>query len=188
MIAVLAAVENIFPPVPADTAVALGAFLAARGAPVSAAGVYAVTLFANLITAVAMFLLAGRYGKAFFDSRLGHRLLSPESQEEVRQAYERHHVWGLFVSRFLPGYRSVVPPMAAAMGVPARRALPSVVLATALWYGLVVVLSYQVGQNWDTVKARIGRLGTGLGIAALAATFAIIWWLRRRRHRRRHHA
>lgn len=183
MIAVLAAVENIFPPVPADTAVALGAFLSARGAPVSAAGVYAVTLLANLVTAVPMFLLAGRYGRSFFDSRLGRRLLSPESQERVRRAYERHHLWGLFVSRFLPGYRSVVPPMAAAMGVPARRALPNVLLATALWYGIVVLISYEVGANWDVVKARVGRVGLVMGIVAVAATFAIIWWFRSHRHR-----
>ncbi len=182
MIAVLAAVENIFPPVPADTAVALGAFLAARGAPVHVWGVYAITLIGNFATAIPMFLLAGRYGPAFFDSRLGRRLLSAEAQQRVRAAYERHHVWGLFVSRFLPGYRAVVPPMAAAMGVPARRALPSVILASVLWYGIVVLISYQVGANWDAVRGRVGRLGTALGIAAIAATFAIIW--RWRRHRR----
>jgi len=120
-------------------------------------------------------------------SRLGRRLLSEEAQRRVRAAYERHHVWGLFVSRFLPGYRAVVPPMAAAMGVPARRALPSVILASALWYGIVVLLSYQVGANWDAVRGRVGKLGTVLGLAAVAATFAILWWWRRHR-RDRHHA
>lgn len=188
MIGVLGAVENIFPPVPADTAVALGAFLAARDAPVSVLGVYVMTLLANFVTAVPIFLLAGRYGPGFFDSRLGRRLLSQESQEEVRAAYERHHLWGLFISRFLPGYRSVVPPMAAAMGIPARRALPPMLLATALWYGLIVLLAHAVGQNWDTVRERLGRAGALLGLVALAATVALIWWWRRRRHRRRHHA
>lgn len=178
----LAAIENFFPPVPADTAVALGAFLAARGAPVSALGVYLVTLAANLVTATIVFYLAGHYGKRFFKSRLGHRLLSPESQARVQRAYEQHHWWGLFVSRFLPGYRAVVPPVAAAMGIPARKALPSVALATAVWYGLVVFISYQVGDNWDEVKALVGRLGTIFGLVALAATVTLIW-LWRKHHR-----
>lgn len=165
---------------------ALGAFLAARGAPVSVGAIYAVTLIANFATAIPMFLLAGRYGPAFFNSRLGRWLISEESQHEVRLAYEKHHWWGLFVSRFLPGYRAVVPPMAAAMGVPARKALPSVLIASALWYGIVVLISYEVGDNWDAVRSRIGKMGTGLGIAAVAATFLLIWLWRKRRHRRRH--
>jgi membrane protein DedA with SNARE-associated domain len=183
---VLGALENIFPPVPADTAIALGAFLAARGAPVSAAGIYAITLLANFATAVPMFLLSGRYGPAFFGSRLGRWLMSEEAQHEVRLAWEKHHWWGLFVSRFLPGYRAVVPPVAAAMGVPARRALPSIMLASALWYGILVLIAYQVGDNWDQVKAALGRLGLVLGLAALAVTFLLVWLWRRRRHRRRH--
>jgi membrane protein DedA with SNARE-associated domain len=183
---VLAAVENIFPPVPADTAVALGAFLAARGAPVSVLGVYAVTMLGNLVTALLVFLAAARYGPGFFNSRLGRRLLSEESQQAVRRAYQRHHWWGLFASRFLPGYRAVVPPVAAAMGVRARAALPSVMLASALWYGIVVLIAYQVGENWDAVSKRVGRLGTTLGIVAVAVTFLLIWLWRQRRHQRRY--
>ncbi len=50
-IAALAALENIFPPVPADTAVALGAFLSARNPAINLLAVYAVTVSANVASA-----------------------------------------------------------------------------------------------------------------------------------------
>lgn len=170
------------PPVPADTAVALGAFLAARGAPISVWGVYAVTLVANVITASGMFLLAGRYGKGMLRSKLMAKVLSDRHIANIERAYEKHHWWGLFVSRFLPGYRALVPPFAAAMGLPARKALPPVIIATALYYGIIVFLAYRVGENWEAVKGLVASVGTGLLVLAIAASVGVVWFVRRRRH------
>lgn len=186
MIALLAAVENVFPPVPADTAVALGAFLAARSTRISVLGVYGVTLGANLLTATVVFLLASRYGKRFLDSRLGRRLLSSKAQAEVKRQYEKHHLWGLFVSRFLPGYRAVVPPVAAAMGIPWYKALPQVAAATALWYGVLVFIAYRVGHSWNAVKDIVGDIGIAMLVAAIAVTVALVVYLKRRRAKRHH--
>ncbi|MEK6610644.1 MAG: hypothetical protein AABZ35_06970, partial [Gemmatimonadota bacterium] len=64
-LALLAALENIVPPVPADLAVALGAFLAARDdAPVSVTAVYIVTVVANVTSAIGMYAVARTVGKS----------------------------------------------------------------------------------------------------------------------------
>ncbi len=161
---------------------ALGAFLGERGAPVSPLGIYLATLLANTTTAVGVFLLAGKYGRGFITSPTGQRLLAPDSRLAIERAWERHHVWGLFVGRFLPGYRAVVPPFVAMMGIPAWRALPPIILASALWYALVVFVATKVGANWDTVVHRLGHVGVVLLIVALAATAALAAaWLRHRR-------
>lgn len=171
---------------PADTAVALGAFLAARGAPISVWGVYAATLSANVSTAVGMYLLAGRFGRGVLASRLVRKLLSARAVASIQREYERHHGWGLFVSRFLPGYRAIVPPFAAAVGIPARKALPPIVLATTLYYAGLVFVAHQVGNNWDAVRNLLRRVGLGLGAAALLATAGLAWlaWRRWKAHHR----
>ena len=56
-----AAVENIVPPVPADTFVLLGAFVAAKG-NASPLLVFLVTWGANVLSALLVFALARRYG------------------------------------------------------------------------------------------------------------------------------
>ncbi|MGD0485042.1 MAG: DedA family protein [Gemmatimonadales bacterium] len=184
VIALLAGLENIVPPVPADMAVALGAFLAAQGAPLHPWGVYAATLLPNVVTATGMYWLARAAGRAFGETALGRRFFGHATMQAVGRLYARHHFWGIFVSRFLPGYRAVVPPFAGALGLPAYKALPPMVLASALWYGFVCVAAYHLGANWYAVRHAIAEVSTVLGAAALAATVAIVWMLWRHRARR----
>jgi membrane protein DedA with SNARE-associated domain len=168
--------------VPADTAVALGAFLSARGAPISPWAVYGVTVVANVTSAVGMYFVSRTVGKPFLESRTGRRLLSERAQQRILKAYQDHHLWGIFVSRFLPGYRAVVPPFAAALGLPASKALPPVVLASAVYYGLLVALVYRLGANWETVTRLVRGIGWWLGGIAALVTAAIVWALVKRRH------
>jgi membrane protein DedA with SNARE-associated domain len=181
VIGLLAAVENIFPPAPADFAIALGAFLAARGA-VSVWGIYVVTVLANVLGALLVFELSRHYGRRFLGSRLGRRLVSEKAQLRIERLYHKYHLWGIFLSRLLPVYRTIVPPFAAAIGLPARKALPPVAVATALYYGALTAVAYELGANWDTVRHMVARIGLGLGIAALAITVlgGWLWW--RHRH------
>jgi membrane protein DedA with SNARE-associated domain len=184
VIALLAGLENIVPPVPADMAVALGAFLAAQGAAVHPWGVYAATLVPNVLTAAGMYWLARTAGRAFGETRLGRRFFGHATMQAVGRLYERHHFWGIFASRFLPGYRAVVPPFAGAIGLPAYKALPPVILASALWYGFVCVVAYHLGANWYAVRHALAEVSTVLGLAALAATAVLGWLLWRHRARR----
>lgn len=183
-IAAIAAIENIFPPVPADTAAALGGFLAARNPHLSPWVVWAVTVGGNTASATAIYLFARRVGKDFLASRYGRRLLSPTLVVKVQTEFERHHVWGIFLSRCLPIYRSVVPALSGIMHIPARRAIPAIAAASAMFYGLVVWLAYTLGQNWEAVKGMVQRLGLGLMAVSALVTIGIIWLVVRRRRAR----
>jgi membrane protein DedA with SNARE-associated domain len=183
VIALLAALENIFPPVPADSAVALGAFLAGQGGTVTMLGVFFATWIPNVTSAVGMYWVARTVGRTFAESRAGRRLLSPRAMRAIERAYQRHHTWGIFVSRFLPGYRAVVPPFAGIVGIGAVRALAPVVVASGIWYGFLIWLAHRVGRNWYAVSHALLHLSWWLGAGALAATALLAWaalrWRRR---------
>jgi membrane protein DedA with SNARE-associated domain len=182
VIALLAGLENIVPPVPADTAVALGAFLAAQGAALHPWGVYAATLVPNVVTAAGMYWLARTAGRAFGETGLGRRFFADRTMRAVARLYQRYHFWGIFASRFLPGYRAVVAPFAGAMRLPAHKALPPLVLASALWYGFVCIVAYRFGASWYAVRRALAGISTTLGVVALLVTVgavAALW-----RHRR----
>ena len=187
MIALLAALENIFPPVPADSAVALGAFLAGQGGSVTMLGIFFATWIPNVASAIGTYWVARTAGRAFAESRAGRRLLHPRALRALERTYQRHHTWGIFVSRFLPGFRAVVPPFAGVVGIGAFRALAPVVVASGLWYGFLVWLAHRIGQNWYAVRHALQHLSWGLGAATLAAAALLGWaalrW--RRRHLRR---
>ncbi|MEK7668473.1 MAG: DedA family protein [Gemmatimonadota bacterium] len=182
-IAVLAGLENIVPLVPADTAVALGAFLSTRGADLTPFGVYVATLVPNVISAAGVYALGQTAGRSFFATRMGRKLVSERAMRTITRLYERHHYWGIFISRFLPGYRAVVPPFAAIVGIPMWKAMPMVALASGLYYAILVLLAYHVGRNWDAVRHAVGGLSAWLAVAALLVT-AVVGYLawRHRRH------
>src|SRR5467141_3249269 len=93
LIAALAAGDNVFPPAPADTAVALGAFLAGRGV-MDPWLVFAVTWSANVGSGAAVYALARRHGRALFQGALGRRLFSDATIAHIEEQYRRHGTWG----------------------------------------------------------------------------------------------
>jgi membrane protein DedA with SNARE-associated domain len=178
----LSALENVFPPVPADTAVALGAFLARRG-EVSVVPLAALCWLANVGSAAGTYVLARRHGRGFFRDGWGRKMMPPEVLSALEEAYERWGVAGIFLSRFLPGLRAAVTPFAGVAGLPPARALVPAAAASAIWYAFLAFAGYELAQNWDAVKALVADTNRALGIAALVLGGAAAAWLWRRSRR-----
>jgi membrane protein DedA with SNARE-associated domain len=175
----LSALENIFPPVPADVAVVLGAFLAQRG--VTSAVLLGVLCWAaNTASAAGMYYYARAHGRRFFESGWPQKLMPPAAIIALERAYARHGMLGIFLSRFLPGVRAAVTPFAGIVGMSPARALIPAASASALWYAALIGVGMLVGQSWDTAKSLVNDANRVLGIVALVATLAIVWWLWRR--------
>ena len=179
----LSAVENVFPPVPADTAVALGAFLARRG-EVSVVPLAVLCWLANVSSAAATYLVARRHGPAFFREGWGRKVIGPGVLAALEEAYARWGIAGIFLTRFLPGLRAAVTPFAGVAGLGPARALVPAAAASAIWYAFLAVAGYTLAANWDAVKTLVGDANRVLGLLALAATLAIGAWLWRRSRRR----
>ena len=181
VLALAAAVENIFPPFPADTVVAFGSFLAARGNG-SAVGSFLSTWIGNVTGAMAMYALGRRYGAEAVERRLTKRGKG-DAERRFRDLYQRYGLLAIFLTRFLPGVRAIVPPLAGAFRIPAWGTALMMALASAVWYSIVTYFGYQVGSSWEqllaTLKAsqRIVALVAG-GIAVIGA---VVWLALRRR-------
>lgn len=180
-LATVAAIENIFPPFPADTIVAFGAFLAARG-DASLLGSFLATWIGNVGGAMLMYLGGRRFGPARLRERL-HIETADGTAGRIARLYSRFGVPALFVSRFLPGARALVPPVAGAMQVPVVTTTLAIALASAVWYGTIAVLAYRLGASWDVLAERIATMNRTLGVAAVAIAVlvaGVVLWRRRR--------
>lgn len=177
-----AAAENVVPPIPADTFVLLGAFLAARGRA-SAAGVFLSTWILNCAGSFAVYALARRYGRGIFETGVGRFLLRPRQLEKLEGLYTRHGEKIIFASRFVPGFRALVPVFAGISRLGAGRALVPIALASALWYGALIVLGTLLGRNWEVVWRAFTTMNRALALIALglAVLVAWAWWWTRRR-------
>ena len=182
IIGVFAALENIFPPAPADVAIGIGAFLAGRGT-LDVWTVFAVTWVCNVSSAALVYAVGRRYGGAFFAGRIGRRLLSERTLAHIAEAYVEHGTWGIFVSRLLPVWRAVVPPFAGIARVPAWRFLLPMAAASALYYGALTYLISTLGTNLESVTRVLGRVNIFLGILAAALFIVFGVWIVRRMKR-----
>jgi membrane protein DedA with SNARE-associated domain len=178
----LSAVENVFPPIPADVAVALGAFLAQRG-EADAGLLGALCWAANTISAAGMYAAGRSWGEELFRSRWGRRLVPEPALAGLKDAFARHGVFGVFVSRFLPGVRAAVTPLAGAMGMSPARVLVPAALASAIWYALLVLAGTALGLSWLGVRTLVERTSAGLGLLGGLAAAAFLAWLWRRSRR-----
>ncbi len=184
MIGTGAAIENIVPPIPADTFVLFGAFLAAAG-QAEALSVFLITWLTNVCGAIGVYGLARKYGRAFFGTPAGHWLLRPHQLEEVARFYVRWGTPAIFFSRFLPAFRAVVPVFAGISNLPLRRVVVPLAGASAVWYGALIALGTLAGRRWETLVEIFGRVsGVLVWIAAIGIAIVLAWWWRTRRRRR----
>jgi membrane protein DedA with SNARE-associated domain len=151
--AAISAVENIFPPFPADAVVAFGSFLAARGtgSPYSA---FLASWLGNLGGATFMYYVGRRYGSGPFLHRL-ERWVGKDAEPRFMKLYARYGLPALFVSRFLPAVRALVPPLAGAMKLPPLPVAIAVATASGIWFVFLTWIAFRAGSDWDVLYAHI---------------------------------
>jgi membrane protein DedA with SNARE-associated domain len=175
-----AAVENIAPPIPADTFVLAGALLAARGSAHPWL-VFLVTWILNVGSAVAVYGVARRHGRRFFKMPIARWLLREHQLEQIGGFYGRYGIPTIFISRFLPGWRAMVPVFAGVSHMRWWTAVPPMVLASGVWYGLLVYLGAVMGRNLSTIVGWFDSVSNILLAVALVAVAGVaIWWWRSR--------
>jgi membrane protein DedA with SNARE-associated domain len=183
-IAILSAFENFFPPFPSDAVIAFGSFLAdrAHGSPFI---VFLLGWIGNVSGAGVTYYLGRRFGAKVFLRRI-EKYAGPDAEDRIRKLHKKYGFPGLFVSRFLPGVRAIVPPFAGAMRLPAFKVMLSVASASAVWFALITFLAFRAGDNWDLVQhylVRSGKVASGIAVGIVVLVIGIWLWKRHQRKR-----
>lgn len=177
VVGAFALVENVFPPVPADVVALFGGFLAGQGAA-HAWGVFLVVWISNVLGALFVYWVGRTYGARFFATHWGGYLLRPHQLRRLDAFYRRRGTVVIFVSRFLPMFRAVVPAFAGMSGIGWIRAALPIAVASGLWYGLVVYLGATAGRNWEAIREALDSAGRWVYVVALLLLVPVarLWW------------
>lgn len=180
-----AAIENLVPPIPADTFVIVGGMLAARGV-VDAWNAGILIGAANVAGALGVYWMGHRHGRGFFEHGVGRWVLRPGQLRRIERFYERWGTHAIFLARFLPGLRAVVPAFAGISHHGFWRTAVPIAVASILWYGGLIWAGTIAGRNLGAVEAWLaGANRTLLGVAVVLAGL-IGWWWWSTRHDERH--
>ncbi len=145
-IALLMALENIFPPIPSELIMGLGGVMVARG----------VMEFWPLLLVGTIGTTAGNYVWFWLGNRFGYRRLEPfierwgrwltldwEHIEQASRFFRRHGHWVVFVLRFSPFFRTMISLPAGLLHMPLGKFLIFTFLGSAIWNVLLIL-----GGQW----------------------------------------
>ena len=173
--------ENLIPPIPGDTIIVFGAYLAGMGI-VPLAPAYVVMWLGSTSGCLLVYAVAYWKGRAFF---LGFRsrIFSEKNLDRVEAGFSRYGDRIVIFNRFLPTVRAFVGIVAGISRLHPLRMLVYVVLSTLIWNSLLVYFGLKVGENWGLVVDALRTYNRV--ILVLMAVGGIGFWLWRRRKKGR---
>ena len=157
---------------PGETAVVLGGVLASTGrVPLWAAAAAGVA--GAVAGDCAGYVIGRRYGEKAIRQRLGKKW------NRAHSWLSKNGVLPIFLARFVPFVRTVLPITAGAIEVPRRRFFPPDVAAGIIWGAGSTLLGYWAGRDLEKALDVGNRVSIGLAILAAAAIGLWVWKRRR---------
>lgn len=188
-IALLIAIENIFPPIPSEVILTFGGFMTTVSG-MKAPGVVLAATVGSVIGAILLYSV-GRWLNPqrlarWVDGRMGRMLRLKKSDLERAQSwFSRRGRFTVFFCRFIPVVRSLISIPAGMTKMNLGAFLFLTTLGTLLWNVVLVYLGVIFGGSWETVLSYFEIYSTAAIVALLVvlAVFAALFYRKRLRRR-----
>ena len=175
-------IESLGVPVPGETALLVGVFLATQGR----LSVVLVAMFAWIAAVVGDnlgYAIGRRWGTRLTQVPAVRRLYTPDRLQRAEEQFARRGWLAVFTGRFIALLRIFAGPLAGMHRMPWPIFFVANATGGAAWVAVIVTVGELIGKNLDAAVSLIGRVGyIGLGVAVLAIAAYVL--VRRRRRRR----
>jgi membrane protein DedA with SNARE-associated domain/rhodanese-related sulfurtransferase len=162
-------------PIPAVPTMMVAGALAADGR-ISGMGVFAISVAASVVADALWFWAGRRYGYPVlrFLCRIS---LSPDTcVRQTEGIFERWGFYSVVVSKFVPGFSTVAPPIAGALRMRFGHFLLAVVASAVLWVGAAMGVGLAFSAQIEAVLAWIAANVQLAVIAVLVLLAAYVSW------------
>lgn len=179
-VALLVALENVFPPIPSELVLPLAGFVAGRG-DASLTAMFLGATAGSVVGAWILYGLAawighdrlhrvvGRYGRWF-----GVRL---DDLERAEAWFDRRSTVTVLVGRCIPLIRSLISVPAGFRRMPLVRFTVFTAVGSAIWNGALIGAGAVLGDQWERVGGVVERF-QWVVIACIVLAVAAFGWKR----------
>ena len=181
-IALLMALENIFPPIPSELIMPLGGFAVSQGKLKLLYVVIAGTI-GSVLGATPWYFLGKYWGlkrtKKIAD-RYGKWLtVSGEDVEKAKNWFDRRGYAATALGRLVPGIRTYISIPAGISRMPLLPFLIYSTVGSVVWVFLLTYAGYILGENYELVGTYLKPVSAI--VLFLVLSFSIYWIIKRRK-------
>ncbi len=167
-------IENVFPPFPGDSFIAVAGALSAAGR-LSLVLSFALVVIGGMSSVMLMYAVGRRYGRDYFMKK-DFKYFSAEDIRSFERGLGR---WGAFLmvfSRFVVGFRSAIALGAGIADYPTTRMVVYSTVSYILFTGLIFYLAAVLVQNLGHIRHYFETYNTIVWpIVVIAAAALIVW-------------
>lgn len=176
-LALLVAIENLFPPIPSEIILPLAGFNSSLGDM----NVFLAILFAtigSLVGALALYYIGYYFGEErvrYIVRRWGKWLGFKESDvDKADEWFDKYGGVAVMLCRVVPIVRSLISIPAGLRKMPMLAFLLFTTLGSLTWNTILIFAGYLLGDNWDHVEEYVGILQ----YVVIAVVLIIgVWWV-----------
>ena len=174
-IALLVALENLFPPIPSELVLPMAGFTASQGDSFTLFGAIGWATVGAVLGALVLYGLARLFGRERTRWFLGKMPLFDESTvDRTEEFFEKYKQPAVFFGRMVPGIRSLISLPAGAVSMPLSAFIILTTVGSALWNVLLIVSGYILGENWHIVEQHVGVFSK---VVLILAIFAVVLFI-----------
>lgn len=176
-LALMVAIENIFPPIPSEIILPLAGFNSSVGEMNVFIAILAATI-GSVVGALALYYIGFYFGEErvrYIIKRWGKWLGFKESDvDKADEWFDRYGGVAVMLCRVVPIVRSLISIPAGLRKMPMHSFLLFTALGSLTWNTILIFAGYLLGDNWDHVEEYVGILQ----YAVIAVVLAVaIWWI-----------
>lgn len=171
--------ENVVPPIPGDTLIVFGAYLAGLGV-IEVWPAYGAMFVGSASGCLLVYWIAYVKGRAFF-LRLEARYFDESKIEVAENLFQKYGIRIIIFNRFLPTVRAFVGIVAGIIRMRPSKVVLCVLVGTFFWNSLLVYFGLMVGENWQLVITALKTYNqVVIGLALIGAACYYGWQWRKR--------
>ena len=181
-IALLMALENIFPPIPSELIMPLGGFTVSQG---KLEFLYVVIAGAvgSVLGATPWYFLGKYWGlkrtKKIADKYGKWLTITGEDVEKAKNWFDKRGYVATAIGRLVPGIRTYISIPAGISKMPLLPFFIYSTLGSAVWVFLLTYAGYVLGENYERVGAYLKPVSAVVLISVLS--LSIYWIIKRRK-------